>query len=472
MFVLFLYTIINAITSTRGFQNIYRVSFAGVDIGILETTVGLGILAAIILGPGIRARQPVDRTHPAYSIAMVLMLLGFVAGVFGSMLHDAPARFKMIFMREYFGMPASVFVGYCLVGTLRDAKKFPYAIVIAGVGVSIMLMAHFGRGAEQYELKKDWNALRSVSFVAQYAGVACGILIFSVLSGQKLFKMPIALAIAGFCFLGQLTPLHRSDWAALFAAIAALPLCLPPGSRVKHFLLLVAACAALSFSLWVGLHAASAVTGRNFHATFEKRLMSMLPTERVGESKTKAWDTRLPAIKAELGMWLRSPLIGQGFAIEESLGLSGAMAVGHGYHHNAYTSTLAQTGLVGFTGTIMAVYCPIFIGYKMVRQRYDRATMLIGALGIITGVQMAVIGMATASFNGYRAAMLIGLVSGIVFRTRDLMQTEMRLAREYGYVPGQDQAQRGFPVVTDDDIPLPDFDDTGRPIGAYHPEYN
>lgn len=468
MFYLFIITIANSVTSARGFQNRYRVSLGGVQIGVLETTLGLGILMAMFMGGRIKSRGVTDRTHPAYVLCMILLLAGFVFGVVGSFTHGADPHYKMVFMREFFGMPAAVFVGYQLTGTLRSARKLPYAMVLGGVLVSIMMMAAFGRGAERYEYKGDWNALRTVNFISNYAGVASGILLYSVLAGLRLMPMPLALALSGFCFLGQLTPLHRSDWLAQAAAMAAIPLCLPQGSRLKQTVRLFVAMVALSISLWVGLHVASAATGRNFHKTFEDRVVSMLPGQKMKSSDTKAWDTRLPAIKRELGLWLTNPIMGRGFAIEESLGFEGAQAVGFGYHHNSYTSTLAQTGLVGFAGVVMAVWCPIIVGYKMVRDRFDRSSVLIGALGIIAGVQQAVLGMATASFNGYRGAMLIGLICGVVFRVRDLQRTGLAIAQANGLPYGLDvepvtePGPQGFEV-----IPIPNFDDQGRPLPGY-----
>jgi hypothetical protein len=122
---------------------------------------------------------------------------------------------------------------------------------------------------------------------------------------------------------------------------------------------------------------------------------------------------------------------------------------------------------------MLAIYCPIFIGVRMVRAKWDRATTLIGALGFIAGVQQAVLGMATASFNGYRMAMLIGTISGIVFRVRDIMQTEQRLEAEYG-VAHADQRVLA-PALAPADSDIPDFDDWGRPVagrGNYQPGYN
>jgi hypothetical protein len=326
-------------------------------------------------------------------------------------------------------MIASIYTGYRLVGYLRDAKKFPYILVFGGVAVSIMLLVAFDRNAEQYELHNNMNVLRTVSFVTSYAGTACALLVFTVLSGNKMFPTLIALLIAGFCFIGQLTPLHRSDWLGQAAALAVVPFIVPPGKRIRSLFGMFFVSISLVLFLWGALHAASLATGRNFHEAFEKRVMSMLPGDQQSASAPKAWATRVPAIMVETQMFLQSPLIGNGFAAEEATGRDAE--VGMGFHHNSWTSTACQTGIFGLIGVFLAVCGPAIIGYKMIRAQTDKVSTLIGAAGVVCGVQQAFLGAATAGFNGYRVAMLIGMVAGVVWRVREIQLTQMRLAAEY-----------------------------------------
>ncbi|MBC8106753.1 MAG: hypothetical protein H7Z14_09205 [Anaerolineae bacterium] len=461
--LLFIYTILNASVSSAGFQNIYRVEIAGVPVGIMEAMLILGFTVAIFVGGSHKpTNDPVDRTHPVFVICMLCLVIGQLMGMLGMFFHDAALRWKLIFSREFFGMLAAVYTGYRLIPSMKAASKIPYAFIFAGIGTAIFLLTAFARGSERYALHGDTNALRTVQFVTVYAGVACALLLYSVLSGTRLFPTPIALVLAGFCFIGQLAPLHRSDWVAQVAAIGAVPLGLRPGQRIRQGFRLILAAIALVLSLWIGLHVASAATGRNFHKTFEDRVISLLPSERLKQSDQKAWDTRLPAIQVELEMWLVNPLMGRGFGAQESTGLDSA--VGFGFHHNAYSSTLVQVGIIGFLGVVLAVWSPVFVGMKLVRAGNDRASVLIGGLGIVAGVQQGVLGMATASFNGYRMAMMIGLISGMCFKVRDMQLTALRLNAEYGFMPGYDGTGGAFPVINDA-LAIPDFDDYGRPVG-------
>src|SRR4051794_17058676 len=412
MWYLWFFSLVNAAMDSRKIQNVFRINLGGdTPVGILEGTVIIGVILAAFLGRAKRDQEAPSRPHPAYLVCMILLWVGFVFGVLGALMHGAGLRWKLVFMREYLGMPASIWVGYRLIGTLRDARKFPYVLAISGVATATMLMVAFGHGAEEYELHQNMNALRTVSFVSSYAGIACALLVFSVQSGARMFRPWIALAIAGYCFCGQLAPLHRADWAAMIAALAMLPICMPPGHRIKNAFYLLGITISLGISLWIGLHFASVVTGRNFHKTFEDRVISMLPGERFKNSDAKAWDTRIPAINLEMSFWMENPIMGRGFAYEESTGRNAE--VGYAFHHNSWIQTGVQTGIFGFAGVAMAILCPVIIGLRMIRLNTDRVSILIGAAGVLGGAHQAILGAATAGLRrGPRGRALRQVVRG------------------------------------------------------------
>ena len=160
----------------------------------------LGVLIALVLGGPKSDSDPIDRMHPVFLIGMICMAAGWVFGVMGMFMHEAPMRDKLVFTREFFGMPAAMFIGYRMTKSFKSAQKFPYALILGGLGVSLMLMAAFGRGAERYEVAKDYNALRSINFITSYAGVACGLMIYSVLAGLRILRAPVGAGGGGVLF--------------------------------------------------------------------------------------------------------------------------------------------------------------------------------------------------------------------------------------------------------------------------------
>jgi hypothetical protein len=177
----------------------------------------------------------------------------------------------------------------------------------------------------------------------------------------------------------------------------------------------------------------SRISGRDFHAyIFEKRLKSLL-TKDEGSNMT-VLDSRLPGIFVELGIWARSPVTGQGFAIgaivEEEAGMS------LGLNHNVWSSSLAQCGPSGVLGCWVPIFGTMIVGFRTWRAQTDRNLALLGALGAIVACMAFMWGTLSLSINQQRLAILVGVSFGMTFRARDLQQT---LARQYaGYLePGQ-----------------------------------
>src|SRR5262249_46519758 len=121
MWFLFFYCILNAITSARGFQNIYRLAVGPIEVGVLDGGMILGFIIATFSGPTSDS-DPVDRMHPGFLIGMICMAIGMLFGIGGMFMHDATMHFKLVFVREYFGMPAAMFIGYRLTKSFRAAK--------------------------------------------------------------------------------------------------------------------------------------------------------------------------------------------------------------------------------------------------------------------------------------------------------------------------------------------------------------
>src|SRR3954453_8793533 len=122
MWYLWVFSLINAAMDVKKIQNVFRINLGGdTPVGILEATVLLGVLLAALTGRAKRDQEPTDRPPPAYHICMILIWVGFIFGVLGALMHDGGVRWKLIFMREYLGMPASIWIGYRLIGTMRDA---------------------------------------------------------------------------------------------------------------------------------------------------------------------------------------------------------------------------------------------------------------------------------------------------------------------------------------------------------------
>ena len=168
----------------------------------------------------------------------------------------------------------------------------------------------------------------------------------------------------------------------------------------------------------VGVLAVSLMTGRDYGSYVENRLVSLLPGEEAAfRPAAKAWDTRLPSAGRELILWSSSPIFGRGFGIGDLDDLATGY---HGYHHNVWTSTLSETGIIGLAGMLVVVFGTIVIGQRLAKDRGGRPYVLTGALAAITGVAALLAGTMTMSINTQRQALSLGLIFGLALRTRVL----------------------------------------------------
>jgi hypothetical protein len=266
--------------------------------------------------------------------------------------------------------------------------------------------------------------IRAIQYVSVYAGLTAAFLLFTLLHREsRIMWWYFAAKIGSFCLLGQFATMSRSDWLAALAAIFSIPFLLPKEGRVRRLAIFVMTTVLL-FGLFLGgMYVGGQATGRNLPQLIYKRMLTALPFARGDDSylSTKAWDTRLPGVFAELKYWLESPIIGQGFGYTDTRGLE---FEGIGFNHNVWTAALATTGIVGFAAYLVPVLGLIVIGRRLVRDRVDKGSVLIGAIGFTTGIYHLIYGGATMSFNVQRGALLLGLIAGVVFRSRMMQLTQ------------------------------------------------
>ena len=109
------------------------------------------------------------------------------------------------------------------------------------------------------------------------------------------------------------------------------------------------------------------------------------------------------------------------------------MSSGHGsFSHNVWTSSLAQSGILGLLGYMVPPISMMLIGWRMIRQSNDKNLLFMGALAAVVGCSAFLLSFMTLSINTQRQAITLGLLCGMLYRCRAIQLT---MAREYaGYL--------------------------------------
>ena len=434
MLMLALMTLVNSILHQQGVQNEYRLSLGILQIGIVEMTMGLGFLVALVKGGAIRAQLPPLRTHPILVWILLPMGIGGLFGIAGGIINGNELKFVLSSAREWFAFPVCVIAGYRLIGTPKKAWRMAQVMVVAGVLTATALFYSFGGKTEATQLSGNLNQMRGIInyYNADYASIAALLLVFVVLTRFPLWKPAISIPIGIYCYIGYAATLSRVGFLILFFGTASTYLLLTKGERMRKFLRSVVFIPLLFFACWGALWVGDQIIGRDFAGKVTKHIESLLPGDREGKNE-KAWDSRLGGIQAELAIWLQNPLMGQGFGAGETAFLSGRTQGGTvSIKHNSWTASLSECGAIGFVGIGVMTASMILLGYRMVHSRTDRVSVLVGALGFFAGVVFFLRCSGTMALTS-RAAIGFGMVCGILIRAREMQETEMAFAAQQAY---------------------------------------
>jgi hypothetical protein len=364
------------------------------------------------------------------------------------MMNGAEMRDITTSARNFLAMPASIIVGYGLLHHMSSAKKFPYLHVLAGIISALMVLLFFTAQGDNTAAAGNVNRLRTIDYITSYAGTAAALLFFMVMSNFKWIPKFLALAIAAFCILGQFATLSRSEWISTGLTVVVSFWFLPHEGRKAAAIKASFAACIMAVVLFVGVQMASSMLGWDFASKMEDKLYSLLPgvtVDVMGKEEGKAWDSRWPGTVREIEIFTEHPIFGAGFAgssYEERV-----LATNISYNHNAWTATLCQTGLLGFFACVLSVGSCIVVGKRMITDNFDVTTVLIGALGATTGVFFIIYGASTMSFNVLRVAIPLGVVCGVVLRTRAMQLALMQSQHETAGIELVQDQPTGFETL-------------------------
>lgn len=430
MWLLIPLLLINGMASGGNFINKYRLE-VGVPINILDLMLFAGLVLPLLPLQRNRYLAPV---HPALTRTVILYVLGALAGSLGALICSPAGPWEsvdnytfMSMLRNFLTVPAAALTGYMLLQKPTDTRRYAFWYVMAGVGTAVMTMLFFhAKGEQATKHAFDLNALRAMGYGPVVAGVAAVFLLWQIVSGNRQFSMMVALVLMGIAFIGQAATLSRSDWVAMSFAIAAIYWLLPKGKRLGNVVRMALIGPILVVFLAIGIIAASKITNASFQQRIADRLESLLPKARETSKTTKAWDTRLESQLREVELWMRSPIVGNGFG--HKLIYNDAMQNCGGYGHNTWTFTLFCGGPFALAAAGFAVGGSWILGRRMLRDSgvHDRYFGLVGALCACSGAFIFMHGVTTASFNTPRPAIFLGLTFGIAARARAMQLQLMR----------------------------------------------
>ena len=421
MWILTIAELFNAMAHQNDVINNLRLPVGGMPVGVMELFAAVLFLYAVLAGANLSRMYPSERMHPAFVLALALLSISIVTGTIESLLGQVSLEYYLKMVRELGVWPLYLFVGYRLMATPRSASYFIWVILIGGIGIATMLILHFSSNTETIEIKDGYNSVRTVWYISFYAGLSAMVLAYGLVTGEKYLPTIIAAPLVCYLLVGQFAPLHRVEWMGIFFCFCGLVVLVPKGKRlgtaIKGALFLVGVLALALMTIKL----VSSVTQRDFGAFVNERLESLLPTERKSSKDSKAWDTRVDSIGAELGIWAENPLLGKGFGIQEERVITGKMTNYGAFHHNGWCSVLAQTGIVGLSGFAIVLVGTFVMGRRVAMNAPTRGMRLLGVMAVMSSLYEFAEVLGAMAWTT-RFAMLSGVICGMVFRCHDMME--------------------------------------------------
>lgn len=358
-----------------------------------------------------QATPPMPRPFAAQVVAFVVASLGsiFVA----AQNNNATYEF-LLTLRNFVAVPLSAIGAYWAIDPKWSPRTFLRALLLSGFVAGTLVMVFFLSKGGGRQTVTDVNLLRTVEYGSFVALLAAIVVAFAAVMKYTIVSPRSDLALGVGAAIGGIATLSRSDWVAFAAGLAALVAMFPPQERTRFLRLGATGVPILALALTAFGVIATALLNIDIIHLLTARVETLNPDYQgdMAHTQNRAYDSRLPGIENELRQWSEGNLLfGSGFGWERrDLAAEGAK-------HNVWSSTLAETGILGVVAYLVALYAMFSLGRRLaLDDRYPLDRRVLGAFAGASGLFHFVHGSLTLSFNTLREAVVFGLTLGIAAR--------------------------------------------------------
>jgi hypothetical protein len=384
MFLVFtLLMVLNYATDRERFLFAYRFDVFGMPINVLDVLVAIGL---VLLPFSWRRRAyATETTHAALKWTVGALVVAWISGTVMGFLIGADVREVVAMGRNVLNLAFAHLLGYAAVSTLSQVKWAGYVILLSSflsAGAALLFMRDSTETLNY--VGSTFHTLRSSNKGGDLGVVGAGFVVFCLVAGLRYMNWLVAAGVLVVCAVGAFSLPHRSSYLVAALTIGFAAVALPPVGIARRLGTSAVTVGALVVVLSMSAVAYSRASGRNFDEYVKTRVLSMIPGVDVGH-ENRPWETRIPGIVAELQMWMTSPVFGRGFGCQNVLAeryVNGTI----GFRHNVWTAGLAEGGLPLLAGYLMPCVFSIVIGWRMVKERWDRVTVMIGAIAAMNGL--------------------------------------------------------------------------------------
>lgn len=424
MVVLVLLLLFNSLAGLNALMD-YRLTVAGLPVNILDLLTFIGAGLALIT----RRRQENEQTHRFYTFILGIFFLSACIGIVGATSNGAILRWSVTALRNLLTIPLVAMIAYQIPYSYGRIKVVFYVLLWTSIISAIVAMVFISHTTSEVAMNGTFNDFRYTKLGGDYGCSAAATLLFSLAAGVWAFPRVMTILLMIVCVLGSLALPHRSEWLCSFATCAYALFFLNRRHFVRTFVVATVASLLVGVAAIVSISAISKASGHDYLSYVTQRALSFLPGQDASPHVNKPWETRMSGIERELTLWMQNPLLGRGFGIQE---VDQVSHFGASYHHNVWTSSLAESGPAELAAMLCLVFGLIVVGQKVISSGVDRIFVLVGAMGSSMGIWGFLMSSTTLSLNWQCPAIIVASMLGLLLRVRALQLAQLQALEPVG----------------------------------------
>lgn len=305
-------------------------------------------------------------------------------------------------IKWYLKMPVGMICGYYAVREVKNARRLIKFMCLLSCILCVMVLLNFGSRGSDYDVTGSFRALQSKDYYPRLAATISIFLVYTAAVNPRLMSRFLAAVVLTMSVIAVGAQLWRTAMVALTLSIILSVIIIPKEYRGRAWRAL------FTSGKWIVL---ATILG----AVLSKTILSIDVVDiiidrfrSIGEGESSAL-SRWEGAFSELKVWLSSTVIfGAGYGavreIWEKEATTGVMG------HNAITTTLARSGVVG----LVALLYPFFVAYRVGRkmlQRMDPDIRTVGALMLAVTLYVGIENPLSGYLEGN--AVFFGIICGM-----------------------------------------------------------
>ena len=399
--MIFLYVLISLMTVVSlNFVLEHRLYLVGLPINIVDAVTLLTMIVVMLFQGKV---VPIDQAKRNY-VWPVLTLWGIALTASGlvGLMKGADTYLLLQPMKWYLKMPMGMLCGYYAVRNLKDTRRLIKFMCLLSCILCVLIVLNFSSRGQTYTVTGVYRDLQSRDYYPRLGATIAIFLVYTAAVNPRFIPRAIAVLVLTMSIIAVGAQLWRTAIISLVLSTVMTVIIIPKGYRLRAWRALFSSGKWIIVAMVFGTLMSQTFAGIDIVGIIVERFRSL------GAREASAMGRWVGAF-SELKVWLSSTVIfGAGYGVVREMWYEEAATGVMG--HNAITTTLARSGLMG----LLALLYPFFVAFRIARQmlaRVDPDMRAVGAMVMAAALYVGIYNPLSGYVEGN--ALFFGILFGI-----------------------------------------------------------